>query len=120
MAPKKKPVGAMIRGGGAALLVLVAMAAVLLPSYIERGRLQAISERLQSEDAATVAKALDALRAYRPRNATVCCSSDTVQTKLFAYFNRHARAAFDVSSGSTTSRARVAGAEGSARLEQSV
>lgn len=107
MAPKKKPIGAMI-GGGAALLVLVVMAAVLLPSYIERGRLQAISERLQSSDAATVAKALDALRAYPPEKRNGVLLSDTVQTKLFAYFNRRARAAFDVSSGKYDFKSAVA------------
>jgi len=98
MAPKKKPIGAMI-GGGAALLILIVMAAVLLPSYIERGRLQAISERLQSSDADTVAKALDSVRAYPPEKRNGVLLNEAVQSKLFAYFNRRARAAFDVASG---------------------
>ncbi|MGC1523146.1 MAG: protein kinase, partial [Steroidobacteraceae bacterium] len=98
MAPKKKPIGAMI-GGGAALLILVVMAALLLPPYIERGRLQAISERLQSSDADTVAKALDSLRAYPAEKRNGVLLSEAVQAKLFGYFNRRARAAFDVSSG---------------------
>jgi serine/threonine protein kinase len=98
MAPKKKPIGAMI-GGGAALLILIIMAALLLPSYIERGRLQTISERLQSSDADTVAKALDSVRAYPPEKRNSVLLNEAVQSKLFAYFNRRARAAFDVSSG---------------------
>ena len=98
LAPKKRSMAALISAGVAAAVV-IAVLALVLPSYLERSRLQTISAELQSDDNAAVAQGLLALARYTPEQRTTLLINDAVQSHLFAYFGRQVRAAFDPAAG---------------------
>ena len=108
LAPRRMPLGTLI-GVGAALVLLLVLAIVVVPSYIQRSRLAALSERLQSSDPATVAAALKSLHDFSPDARASVLVSDAVQTALFAYFNQRSHAAFDPASGHYDYRGALAG-----------
>ncbi|HEV2701593.1 MAG TPA: protein kinase [Steroidobacteraceae bacterium] len=107
LAPKKKPLVALVSAGAAVVVVIVVLALVL-PSYLERSRLQTISQELQSDNNADVAQGLVSLRKYSSEQRTQVLINDAVQSHLFAYFNRQVRAAFDPAAGRYGYQAAVA------------
>jgi serine/threonine protein kinase len=108
LAARRLPLGTLIGVGAAAVLLLV-LAIVVVPSYLQRSRLQSLSERLQSADPATVTAALQSLRGYSADARASVLVNDAVQTALFAYFNQRSHAAFDPASAHYDYRSALAG-----------
>jgi serine/threonine protein kinase/formylglycine-generating enzyme required for sulfatase activity len=108
LAPRRLPLGTLI-GVGAAIVLLLVLAVVVVPSYLQRSRLAALSGRLQSSDPATVAAALRSLRSFSPDARASVLVNDAVQSALFAYFNQRSHAAFDPASGHYDYRGALAG-----------
>jgi serine/threonine protein kinase len=108
LAPRRMPLGTLI-GVGAAVVLLLVLAVVVVPSYVQRSRLQSLSTRLQSSDPATVAAALQSLRGFPADARASVLVNDAVQAALFVYFNQRWHAAFDPASGHYDYRGALAG-----------
>jgi hypothetical protein len=98
MTPRKLPVKSLITAIAAVLLLLVT-STMLLSSYMQRSRLQALTQQLQSNDPATIAAALQALQKYPADDRSPVLLNDAVQANLLGYFIHHAHQQFDVDAG---------------------
>jgi serine/threonine protein kinase len=98
MLPRNLPVKTVLLGGVAALLLLV-LSAQLLSSYVERVRLQGLTQKLQVVDSATISSALQKLQTFSAEERATVLVNPLVQHNLMGYFARRAHELFDPPSG---------------------
>jgi serine/threonine protein kinase len=98
MTPRKRPLKTLIAAGAATVLLLVT-SGMLLSSYMHRSRLQALTQRLQSHDAATIAAALKALQQYSADERAPVLLNDQVEASLLSYYIGRAHELFNVEAG---------------------
>jgi serine/threonine protein kinase len=95
MTPRKVPVAALVAGIAAGLL-LVVTSTLLVSSYVQKSRLQALTQKLQSTDPAVIAPALQALLKYPPDERAPVLVNDAVQGNLLNYYISRAHEQFNV------------------------
>jgi serine/threonine protein kinase len=108
MTPRKVQTASLMLAITAGVLLLVT-STILVYSYLQRSRLQALTQRLQSTDPAVVAAALQSLRQYPANERAPVLLNDAVQGTLVNYFIGRARDAFDVEAGRYDYAGAVAG-----------
>jgi serine/threonine protein kinase len=95
MTPRKMPIGALIAAVAAGVLLLVT-STLLVSSYVQKSRLQALTQKLQSSDPAVIAPALQALQKYPPDERAPVLLNDAVEGNLFNYYISRAHEQFNV------------------------
>jgi serine/threonine protein kinase len=108
MLPRRLPVPTVLVVCAAALLVLV-LSATMLSSYIERIRLQRVTQRLESSDPNVISVALQKLQSYPNEERSSVLVNPLVQRSLMGYFTSRAREQFDPSAGKYDYRDAIAG-----------
>ncbi|HWW21101.1 MAG TPA: serine/threonine-protein kinase [Steroidobacteraceae bacterium] len=95
MTPRKVPVGALIAAIAAGVLLLVTTT-LLVSSYVQKSRLQALTQKLESNDPAVIAAALQSLQKYPPDERAPVLLNDAVQGNLINYYIQRAHEQFNV------------------------
>jgi AraC-like DNA-binding protein len=95
MTPRKAAVGAMVAAIAAGVLLLVTTT-LLVSSYVHKSRLEALTQKLQSNDPAAIAAALRALQKYPADERAPVLLNDAVETNLINYYIQHSHEQFNV------------------------
>ncbi|HWW19224.1 MAG TPA: serine/threonine-protein kinase, partial [Steroidobacteraceae bacterium] len=111
MLPRKVPVRNVLFASAAGLLVLV-LSAQLLSNYIERVRLQRLTQKLESSDPQVLSVALQKLQSFPAEERAAALVNPLVERNVIGYFTRRARDEFDPSAGKYNYRDAIAGLKG--------
>lgn len=95
MTPRKVATGTLVAAVAAGVLLLITTT-LLVSSYVQKSRLEALTQRLQSSDPAQIAAALQSLQKYSPDQRAQVLRNDAVQGSLLNYYIQRAHEQFNV------------------------
>ena len=98
LAPRKRPVAAYVSAAAAAL-VLVAVAIVEVPTYLDRMHQRSVTQQLLAGDTTVMPAALKVLDGLPTETRQLVLASAGVQTRVLDYFEQLYRRSFDPAAG---------------------